>query len=223
MKRLIPLLCLLLCLPVVAAGQSSPSGDLERRISVYDDPARDEWQKPLTVLDFLGVEPGDTVADLGAGTGYFTRFLSRQVAEPGKVYAVDIEQEMLDYLMTREDVTEERVIPVLAEPDDPGLPDGEIDIVVVMNTWHHIKKRSKYLRLLQESLSPEGRIAIVDYREGDLPVGPRASQKLSRDRVVSEFEKEDWRFVAESVALSYQYVLIFLPPEKPDTRKFISH
>jgi ubiquinone/menaquinone biosynthesis C-methylase UbiE len=222
MKRLIPLLCLLLCLPAVAADKHEPSSDLERRIASYDDPARDEWQKPLTIVDFLGIETGDTAADLGAGTGYFTKFLSRQVGETGKVYAVDIEQEMLDYLMTREDVTAERVIPVLAEPSDPGLPDGEIDIVVVVNTWHHIKKRSKYIQLLHESLSPEGRVAIVDFREGDLPVGPRRG-KLSRERVVSEFEKAGWRFAAESVALPYQYVLIFLPPERPDTRQFVSH
>jgi predicted methyltransferase len=222
MKRLVPLLCLTLCLPAAVAAERAPSGDAERWAGIFDDPARDEWQRPVTVLEFLGIEPGETVVDLGAGTGYFTKLLSVQVGSMGKVYAVDIEQAMLDHLMQRDDVIAERVVPVLAEPNDPGLPDGEVDIVVVLNTWHHIKKRPKYLARLQKSLSPEGRVAIIDFRAGDLPVGPPPGHKLARDKVVSEFEKADWRLVAESVALPYQYVLIFLPPERPDTRRFIT-
>jgi len=222
MKRLVPLLCLTLCLPAVAADEHAPSSDVERWASVFDDPARDEWQRPVTVLEFLGIERGETVADLGAGTGYLTKLLSVQVGPEGKVYAVDIEQPMLDHLMARDDIITERVVPILAEPDDPGLPEGGVDIVVVLNTWHHIKKRPKYLRRLQKSLSPEGRVAIIDYREGELPVGPPPGHKLGREQVVSEFEKAKWRLVAESVALPYQYVLIFLPPERPDTRRFIT-
>lgn len=225
MKRLILLLCLILCLTAVAAGRSDkghrPWSDVDHWAEVFDDPSRDKWQKPLTVLTFIGVEHGATVADIGAGTGYFTRMLAAQVGRAGKVYAVDIEPKMLDYLMQREDVVAERVVPVVARRNDPKLPDSEIDVVVVMNTWHHVDKRPRYLRKLEDCLSPEGRVAIIDYRKGDLPVGPPDRRKLSREEVVSEFDEAGWRLVAESVALPYQYMLIFMPPEKPDTRAFI--
>jgi ubiquinone/menaquinone biosynthesis C-methylase UbiE len=225
MKRLIPLFCLAACL--TAARSDRPAGehrawdDIDHWVEVFEDPARDEWQKPLIVLDFLGIEGGDVIADLGAGTGYFTKPLSIQVGQQGKVFAVDIERAMLDHLMQREDIVTERVVPVLAKRNDPKLPAGQIDLVVVVNTWHHIEKRSKYLRHLQECLSPVGRVAIIDFREGELPVGPPPGHKLSRDQVVSEFEKADWRLVAESVALPYQYVMTFLPPPRRDTRGFL--
>jgi ubiquinone/menaquinone biosynthesis C-methylase UbiE len=225
MKRLIPLFCLAACLTAAAsdrpAGEHRAWDDIDHWVEVFEDPARDEWQKPLIVLDFLGIEGGDVIADLGAGTGYFTKPLSIQVGQQGKVFAVDIERAMLDHLMQREDIVTERVVPVLAKRNDPKLPAGQIDLVVVVNTWHHIEKRSKYLRHLQECLSPVGRVAIIDFREGELPVGPPPGHKLSRDQVVSEFEKADWRLVAESVALPYQYVMTFLPPPRRDTRGFL--
>jgi ubiquinone/menaquinone biosynthesis C-methylase UbiE len=225
MSRFIPLLSLILCLPAAAADHAGeahrPWSDVEHWADLFDDPARDEWQKPLTLLEFVGVLPGDTVADLGAGTGYFTRPISIRVGVEGKVYAVDIEQAMLDHLMARGDIVTERVIPVLGTGNDPGLPEAEIDVIVVINTWHHIDKRTKYLRKLQKSLTPEGRLVIVDFREGELPVGPPPEQKLSHDGVVSELERAGWRFVAESVALPYQYAMIFLPPPSRDTRTFL--
>jgi ubiquinone/menaquinone biosynthesis C-methylase UbiE len=199
-----------------------PWNDVEHWATVFDDPARKDWQKPLFVLSFLGIEQGDVVADLGAGTGFFTQPLSIQVGPEGKVYAVDIEPAMLDHLMQRTDVTTERVIPVLARPNDPKLPAGEIDVVVIMNTWHHIEKRVKYLRKLEKSLSPAGRVAVIDFRAGELPIGPPPDHKLSREEVVSEFEEANWRLVAESVMLPYQYVLIFLPPEKTARHGFLS-
>ena len=219
----------LLLLPVLGstAGARDPEGhrswdDVEHWAKVFDDPARDEWQKPLSLLNFLGIEPGETVADIGAGTGYFTKTLSIQVGEKGKVYAVDISQPMLDHLMSRKDVVAERVVPVLGAADDPKLPAGAIDAVVVLNTWHHIGKRSKYLSRLAQALSPEGRVTIIDWRDGELPMGPPPEDKLPRERVISEFEKAGFRFVAESVMLPYQYALVFRLPAKKDTRRYLT-
>ena len=113
------------------------------------------------------------------------------------------------------------MVPILGTVKDPRLPEAEIDVIVVVNTWHHIAKRTKYLRKLHKSLTPEGRLVIVDFREGELPVGPPPEQKLSRDQVVREFEEAGWRFVAASVALPYQYTLIFRPAKK-DTRGFLA-
>ena len=223
MTRLIPLLCLALFPLWAAAAERHRSwGDVDHWAGVFDDPARDEWQMPITVIDFLGVELGEVVADLGAGTGYFTGPFSAQVSETGKIYAVDIEQAMLDHIMAREDVNTDWVVPILAKKNDPKLPAGEVDLVLVVNTWHHISKRDKYLEKIHAGLSPEGRVAIIDFREGELPVGPPPEQKLSRAEVVEEFESASWRLVAESVALPYQYLLVFRPPAQPDTRKFVN-
>ena len=226
MRRAIPLLCLALCLPSVARDRSGHASqdwsDVEHWAGVFDDPERDGWQKPFGLMQFLAVSRGDTVADVGAGTGYFTKLLSAMVGAEGKVYAVDTEQAMLDYLIARDDIRSQRVEPVLAAKNDPRLPDGKIDLFLVVNTWHHIGKRSKYLKKVRQSLSPEGRVAIVDFEEGDYPVGPPAGTKLPRADVLREFDKAGWRFVAESVVLPYQYVLVFLPPAEPDSRRFLS-
>jgi ubiquinone/menaquinone biosynthesis C-methylase UbiE len=219
MRLALRFLSLLLCLSLaasVAAGEQErpPWKDVEHWVGVFEDPARREWQKPITVLTFLGIQNGATVADLGAGTGYFTALLALQVGPAGKVYAVDVEPAMLEHLKARDDISQDRVIPIQAKANNPMLPDGEIDLVLCVNTWHHIKKRTRYLKRLESSLTPEGRVAIVDFRSGELPVGPPPDKKVARDRVIAEFRDAGWRYVAESVALPYQYLLIFLPPDK---------
>ncbi len=222
MRLALRFLCLLLCLSLaasVAAGEREhpPWKDVEYWAGVFEDPERREWQKPITVLTFLGIQNGATVADLGAGTGYFTALLALQVGPAGKVYAVDVEPAMLEHLKARDDISQDRVIPIQAKANHPMLPDGEIDLVLCVNTWHHIKKRTRYLKRLESSLTPEGRVAIVDFRSGELPVGPPPDKKVARDRVIAEFRDAGWRYVAESVALPYQYLLIFLPPDKNRT------
>jgi SAM-dependent methyltransferase len=101
---------------------------------------------------------------------------------------------------------------VLAEPDDPKLPDGELDLILTVNTWHHINKRIKYLKHLTGALKPGGRLVLIDWREGDLPQGPPKGHKISRDAVIRELDKAGWALTSESVALPYQYVLIFEAP-----------
>jgi ubiquinone/menaquinone biosynthesis C-methylase UbiE len=180
----------------------------------FDAPDRREWQKPEAVLRMLAIEDGQTLADLGCGTGYFTVLLSALVGPAGKVYAVDIEQAMLDHVMSREDLPAlDNVVPVLAEPADPLLPENEIDLILTVNTWHHINGRIKYLKKLQRALKPHGRLVIVDWREGDLPMGPPAGHKLDRDKVIKELAKAGWELTTEGTALAYQYVLIFRSPD----------
>ncbi len=199
--------------PAAHAGQP-PFRDVQHWVKVFEDESRREWQKPREVLDTLGIFEGDTVADLGAGTGYFTGILTSHVGATGKVYAVDLEQALLDHIKTRSDGRQEVITPILAAPDDPKLPASGVDLILVVNTWHHIENRSKYLRKLAAALTPEGRVALIDYRAGELPVGPPPEEKLSRETVIAEFEKAKWSLVADSVMLPYQYFLIFHPPAK---------
>ena len=106
----------------------------------------------------------------------------------------------------------DNVVVVYGDYDDPKLPDGEIDVILLVNTWHHIDKRSKYMRKLQDALSPHGRVIVIDFHAGELPVGPAPDHKVSRESVVSEFEKGKWELVSDSVMLPYQYFLTFHPP-----------
>jgi len=206
----------------VAAGEPKTKGhdatvshsfkDAAQWAEQFESPDRGTWQLPGIVMRVLGVEEGEAVADLGAGTGYFTRVLSVAVGSRGRVWAVDVEPSMLEYIAQRTDLGPGKVTTVLAAPDDPKLPAGEVDLVLVVDTWHHIDGRLDYLKRLASALSERGRVAIIDWHEGELPLGPPAGHKLSREAVLDEFAKAGWRLEAESVALPYQYLLVFYPP-----------
>lgn len=129
----------------------------------YEGFGRDDWQRPGQVIAALGLEPGDRVADLGAGGGYFTFRLAEAVGPSGRVYAVDVDPDMVDHLRDRAEAEGVRNLEVvLASPDDPKLPDGQIDLVFTSNTYHHIGDRVDYFRRLRTDLSPRGRVAILE-------------------------------------------------------------
>jgi ubiquinone/menaquinone biosynthesis C-methylase UbiE len=195
------------------SGKGHPFSDVQYWAKIFDSPDRKEWQRPVVVTDYLAIEFGTTVADIGAGTGYFTVYLSAMVGDEGRVYAVDTEQAMLDHLKQRREINQKVVVPILAEPRDPKLPAGEIDLILIANTWHHIRDRSHYLPLLRRALNPGGRVVVIDYREGKLPVGPPPQEKVARANVIKEFKKAGWTLAGESVALPYQYMLTFSPPQ----------
>jgi arsenite methyltransferase len=124
---------------------------------------RDDWQQPDRVIASLDLEPGDRVADLGAGGGYFTFRLADAVGPTGIVYAVDVDPDMTEYLEARvgeEDRANVRVI--LAEYHDPLLPDDEVDLVFTCNTYHHLEDRVAYFARVRRDLRPGGRVAIIE-------------------------------------------------------------
>ena len=181
-------------------------------IKVFDDPARDEWQKPQALVEALHIRPGMRVADLGAGTGYFSRYLAVAVGKQGTVFAVDTEPNLVAHLRSRaEQENTPNVIPILASPDNPRLPAASIDMVMVVDTYHHIDGRRDYFRRLQPCLARDGRVAIVDWQQRDLPIGPPASHKLAREKVVEEMAAAGYALVGEPTVLPYQYFLIFQP------------
>lgn len=209
----------LLGLAMVGAGPASaqvPSEtDVQRWVDRYEDPARNEWQGGTFILQLLSIEPGDQVVDLGVGTGYFVRFLTGYVGDKGHVYGVDINPAFLAHIESRTDILHmERLSTILADVDDPKLPPGEIDVILILNTWHHIEDRVAYARKLREAMSPTGRVLVVDWRQEPLPIGPPPGEKLTRETVIKEFQEAGWKLATDSSLLKYHYMLNFYP-ERP--------
>ncbi len=183
---------------------------IDEWVARFDDPERDAWQKPAELVQALDIKPGFAVADIGAGTGYFTVHLAAAVGPEGLVYGVDVEPGMVDHLGERaEKEGLSNIRPVLTAPDDPGLTAGSVDLVFICNTWHHIDDRLSYLKKLGNAVRAVGRVVIVDFREGDLPVGPPAGMKLTRAAVIAEFKKGGFKLAGEIDVLPHQYVLVF--------------
>jgi cyclopropane fatty-acyl-phospholipid synthase-like methyltransferase len=184
--------------------------DIERWVAVWDDPQRDAWQKPEAVVEALGLQPGMVVADIGAGTGYFNPHLAAAVGPEGKVIAVDIEPALVAHMTAR--ASEEgtpQVEPRLAEPDNPKLAPAEVDRVLLVDTYHHIDGRVDYFGALRAALRPSGRLVIVDFKKGDIPVGPPERHRLDTEAVEKELMAAGWRFLGSPDVLPYQYVLVW--------------
>lgn len=152
-------------LPAAVAGLSLIAGCSSWKQLAYEGFGRDEWQQPDRVIEVLAIEPGSKIADLGAGSGYFTFDLAAATGPDGVVYAVDVDPDMIELLDEKAaEAGTTNVRTLLAEPDDPGLPDGEIDLVFTSNTYHHIENQPEYFARLATDLAPGGRIAILDLR-----------------------------------------------------------
>lgn len=206
-----------------ARAQSRPAhtvpdhsfADVERWVRIFDDPGRSEWQMPERVVDSLGLEAGEVVADVGAGTGYFIGHLARAVAPGGRVLAIDIEPNMVKHMRERaEKEGVPGVEPILGEPDDPRIPAGTADRILLVDTYHHVHDRVDYLRRLAASLTGTGQVVVIDFFKKELPVGPPPEHKMSRDQVLDEFREAGYRLAAEETFLPYQYFLLFEPEER---------
>ncbi|MFT3771385.1 MAG: class I SAM-dependent methyltransferase [Minicystis sp.] len=152
----------------------------------FDDPARDAWQRPADVIAAMKITPGMTVADLGAGTGYFLPHLARATGPKGKVIALDVEPDMVRYMSeraAREGLAnvEARVVPF----HDPALPAGSVDRILVVDTWHHIDGRPAYAGKLRDALSPGGAVFVVDFKR-DAHFGPPPEHRLAPEQVMDE-------------------------------------
>jgi ubiquinone/menaquinone biosynthesis C-methylase UbiE len=132
----------------------------------YEGFNRDQWQQPEKVIAALQIRPGDQVADLGAGGGYFTFKLAKAVGAVGKVYAVDIDREMTDLIAKRaKQESLQNVESIVATPTDPMLPKSGVDLIFTSNTYHHIENRGAYFTSLRAYLKPGGKVAIIDFDE----------------------------------------------------------
>ncbi len=173
---------------------------------VLEDPSRDAWQKPHTVVVALDLRPTDTIADIGAGTGYFAR---RFAHHAGKVYAVDIDEKLLAMVRAKAPANLQTI---LAAPDDPHLPPHSVDMVFFCDVLHHIENRPAYCVKLAKILKPGGRVVVIDFYKKALPVGPPESMKLSDEQVITEFQNAGFALSKRLDILPYQYFLFFERP-----------
>lgn len=135
------------------------TGDL----SIFDSPGRDERLQINRVMDLLDIKPGRNVADIGAGSGWFTVRAARRVASNGTVYAVDINREAVEYLEQRAKKEQlQNIKPILSEPDDPRLPANSVDAVLLLKTYHEVADPIALLSKLRPSLKPGAKIGIID-------------------------------------------------------------
>ena len=182
-------------------------GDAETWAKEFDDPARDAWQKPEEILDTLQLAQMARVADIGAGTGYFSVRIAKRVPN-GKVFAVDIEPDMVRYLGERAHHEHLHVLqPVLASANSPNLPEA-VDVALIVDTYHHIDDRVAYFSRLKSSLQPGGRLAIVDFKM-DAPEGPPAAIRIPPEKVIAELEQAGYALFAKHDFLPRQYFLVF--------------
>ncbi len=205
----------------LATGCPKPAGppqhyeDPQAMIRVFEDEERDAWQMPDRVVRALPPASRDAViADIGAGSGYFTRRLAAQVPE-GRVYAVDVDGQFEDYLRAnREAWGTPNIEPHLAHYDDPMLPVAGIDMVFTANTYAFIRDRVAYFQKVREALKPGGHLVIIDFRpEAVVPgdIAPDPTHRIGRDAAVEELASAGFRVVSEETFLPHQWFLVLEP------------
>jgi ubiquinone/menaquinone biosynthesis C-methylase UbiE len=181
------------------------------RYEHMNDPARGLWQQPAAVIEALNVKEGNTVADLGAGSGYFTFRFSNAVGQAGTVYAVDVDPASLAFIerQGKERGGIANVEMVLAAPDDPKLPANSVDLLFMSNTYRHLTQRVTYFTALSRVLRPGGRVAIIDYKDEGL----RASlfgHATSKESVRRELEAAGYRLIHDFDFLPKQHFQVFV-------------
>ena len=215
MRRNILLLCLWLglLLPGLSQGHSHDFSSIDRWIERFEDPAREEWQRPDMVVELLGLRPGQNVADIGAGTGYFTRRLAKKVSPGGFAVAVEIEPGFFPYIQKRaREASQANILTQPAEPNNPWLAPQAFDLIFLCNTLHHIDHRAEYYAWLRRALRPEGRVVVVDFfKDMDIPVGPRPEMRLAPGALRMELEAAGFSVSVDAESLPYQYILTARP------------
>ena len=183
--------------------------------------SRDREEDCKTMLAALKVKPGDTVCDLGCGNGFYTLKLANLVGDKGRVFAVDIQREMLGLLKDR--AAEEKVTniePVLGTLVDPKLPAGSVDLVLLVDVYHEFSHPEQMLAAIRKSLKPTGRIALVEFRAEDPEVPIKPLHKMSKAQIMKEFPPNGFKLVEEFDKLPWQHLMFFQresdTPEKKD-------
>jgi 2-polyprenyl-3-methyl-5-hydroxy-6-metoxy-1,4-benzoquinol methylase len=196
----------------VDPSKLKPFEETEKYIAFLERPDRAIWQKPDEVVVALGLAGNETVLDLGAGSGYFTFRLAKALPR-GKVIAADTEPEMVVHIHHKamsEGV--QNIEPLLVKPNNPEVPKGT-DWVFVCDVLHHVTDRTAWLGKLSSEMKPGARLALIEFKEGDLPEGPPASVKITRAQIIDLVTKAGLVLESEKATLlPYQTFLVFRKP-----------
>ena len=186
-------------------------------LAAQDDwKVRDDWEKPQEVMDTLGIKAGTAVADVGAGEGYFTFHLATRVGPSGKVYAEDILDDRLEKIRARASKEKwTQVETIHGETDDPRLPSGCCQVVLISNAYHEMREYDKMLQGIFRALKPGGLLAIID---APAKAGDRRESYYDRHRIPEKLVRED----AARNGLRFQRQLpTFTPPDSDRTYFFL--
>lgn len=178
-------------------------------LGILEGPDRDAWQQPEKVMDELGIGEGSVVADLGAGGGWFTVRLARRVGPNGRVYAEDIQRQMIaaiDLRVRREQLR--NVTTILGTPADPRLP-APVDAVLIVYAYSEMAQPVALLRNVAAALKPDGRIGIVDFKKDGYGPGPAMDERVDPERVLRDAEAAGLKLLDRPTFLRYQYMLVF--------------
>jgi len=177
----------------------------------FEDPEREKWQKPNLVIEKLGDIAGKKIADIGAGTGYFSRKLAQKGAS---IIALDVDDQFLNYINTHShdslDITT-RKVPF----NSPKLDSAEVNAVVIVNTYHHIENRYDYFRDVWRGIKPGGQLIVVDFKKEKTPNGPPVEMRIAGFKVMRELQKAGFiKVVIDIKTLDYQYLITAKKYEK---------
>ena len=187
-------------------GRLFPPEDL----GLLEGPDRDAWQKPEQIMDALGIADGATVADLGAGGGWFTVRLARRVGPTGLVYAEDIQPQMIDSIQRRvEREGLKNVRTVHGTVTDPRLPEGGLDAVLMVETYGELEEPVSLLRNVVRALKPRGRLGIVEFKSDGLGPGPAPEHRVDEGHVLAAAAQAGLTLIKRETFLRYQYMLVF--------------
>jgi len=198
----------LLCSASLAAQHARlfPPQDL----GLLEGPDRDAWQRPDQIMDALQIGEGSVVADLGAGGGWFTVRLARQVGPNGHVFAEDIQPQMIHAIEQR--VTREALRNVTTQrgtPDDPKLPASRIDVVLIVDAYHEIEHKVALLKSVSGSLKPGGVVAIINFKKDGGGPGPAIDERVDAEQVIADARAAGFELRRRDDFLRYQYMLTF--------------
>jgi ubiquinone/menaquinone biosynthesis C-methylase UbiE len=207
--------------PSVAPGANERFATPEGRaasVNVFEASERDQYQKPAEVIRNLELREGDVVCEVGAGSGYFTPYLSKAVGRTGRVYAQDPQREFLELIrQKKEHMGLTNVEVVLSTYTDTNLPDDTCDVAFVLDTYHHFEWPPPMLDAMKRDLKQGGRLVIVDwYRRQNAifdKLGIKAADhmRLDLDGVVAEVTRNGWNHVDTRTFLDYQFFAVFTP------------
>jgi ubiquinone/menaquinone biosynthesis C-methylase UbiE len=190
-----------------AANQYMHQADFDVLVARFENPSRAEWQKPEKIITSLGPLDGKTVADIGTGTGYFAFPIAKKTV---KVIAIDIDTRFLDYINHKKQTQQigANIETRLTTADSSGLKSSEADMVLIVDTYHHIEDRVEYLNKLKKCLRKGGVLVIIEFKKEKTPPGPPVELRLAEEQVASELKSAGFTIVsADRDMLPYQYII----------------